>query len=80
MYRGPGEAKTELKKTTSGKESQVADSELLFRAMDGSSDLIRYDVPCGFEVSQLETLFPEEMGAYQRWQKVCMHSQMIVCT
>ena len=31
-----------------------------------------FDVPCGFDVAQLEKLFPEEMGAYQRWKKVSM--------
>jgi hypothetical protein len=62
-----------MKKTTSGERSVVMDSELSFRAMDGFADGIRFDVGCGFDVSQLETLFPEEMGAYQRWKKVCMH-------
>jgi hypothetical protein len=39
--------------------------------MDGCADGIRFDVSCGFDVAQLETLFPEEMSAYQRWKKVC---------
>ena len=73
MHRGAYATKEEMKKTTSGVQSSVAvmDSELSFRAMDGCADGIRYDVGCGFDVSQLETLFPEEMGAYQRWKKVC---------
>ena len=75
MHRGAYTTKAEMKKTTSGGERSVAvmDSELSFRAMDGFADEIRFDVGCGFDVSQLETLFPEEMGAYQRWKKVCMY-------
>ena len=52
-------------------QSSVAiDNDLAFRAMDGSADMIRFDLHCGFAVAQLETLFPEEMGNYQRWKKV----------
>ena len=74
MHNGEYAMRNEMKKTTSGEKGSVvaiADNELSFRAMDGCNDGIRYDVPCGFDVRQLEILFPEEMGAYQRWQKVC---------
>lgn len=60
----------EIQKTSTQVQSLVADNELSFRAMDGHADALRYDVPCGFDVSQLDVLFPEEMGAYQRWKKV----------
>lgn len=70
MHRGNAASKDEIKKTSSGLQSSVADSELSFRAMDGFADELRFDVPCGFDVPQLETLFPEEMGAYQKWKKV----------
>lgn len=76
MHRGTYASNNEMKKTTSGKSAlplyAVVDSELSFRALDGNGDGIRYDVSCGFDVPQLETLFPEEMNAYQRWKKVCI--------
>ncbi|KAL9188405.1 hypothetical protein ACHAXT_006783 [Thalassiosira profunda] len=72
MYRASA-ASQEMKKTTTGVPSAVADNELSFKAMDGNSDNLRFDVPCGFDVSQLDVLFPEEMGAYQRWKK--MHDE-----
>ena len=80
MHLGPYSSKLEFNKTTSGVQtkSSATDTELSFRAMDGFGDNLRKDLPCGFDVDQLETLFPEEMGAYQRWKKVCniqkMHS------
>lgn len=70
MHRGEFASKGEIKKTSSGIQKSVIDSELSFRAMDGFADELRFDVSCGFDVPQLETLFPEEMGAYQRWKKV----------
>ena len=52
----------------------VADSELdsamYYRAMNGH-DRLAFDLKCGFDVSQLEILFPEEMNEYQKWAKVC---------
>lgn len=70
QHRGQYSVKDELKKTSTGIQGSVADSELSFRAMDGCADDLRFDVPCGFDIPQLETLFPEEMGAYERWKKV----------
>jgi hypothetical protein len=72
MHRGAAASNDQIKKTSSGIQSSVADNELSFRAMDGCGDDIRFDVSCGFDLAQLETLFPEEMSAYQRWKKVCM--------
>ncbi len=66
--------KDQLKKTIGGELSATApsaagDSELSFRALSGI-DPLRFDTPCGFNLEQLETLFPEEMSAYQRWKKM----------
>ena len=70
MHRGKAASSDEIKKTSSGKQGSVVDNELSFRAMDGFGDDLRFDVSCGFDVAQLETLFPEEMSAYQKWKKV----------
>jgi len=42
---------------------------MLFRAI-GGYDRISYDPMCGFDVPELEVLFPEEMMAYQRWKRM----------
>mmetsp|Transcript_11073 Transcript_11073/g.16335 ORF Transcript_11073/g.16335 Transcript_11073/m.16335 type:complete len:391 (+) Transcript_11073:74-1246(+) len=51
----------------------AADSEIdptmLFRVMIGH-DKLSSEPKCGFDVLQLEKLFPEEMNAYQRWTKM----------
>lgn len=53
----------------------IADCELdptmCFRALNGR-DRLAYESKCGFEVAQLEILFPEEMNEYQKWSKVCL--------
>lgn len=66
--------KDQMKKTIGGElsatvPSAAGDSELSFRALSGI-DPLRFDTPCGFNLEQLETLFPEEMSAYQRWKKM----------
>eukprot|EP00581_Thalassiosira_minuscula_P012901 CAMPEP_0183719102 /NCGR_PEP_ID=MMETSP0737-20130205/12178_1 /TAXON_ID=385413 /ORGANISM="Thalassiosira miniscula, Strain CCMP1093" /LENGTH=580 /DNA_ID=CAMNT_0025948803 /DNA_START=27 /DNA_END=1769 /DNA_ORIENTATION=- len=63
-------ANEQLKKTSTGIQKTVVDNELSFQAMDASRGNLRYDVPCGFEVRQLETLFPEEIGPYKAWKKM----------
>ncbi len=45
------------------------DLDLYFKAIKGN-DKLSYDNPCGFDTVQLEKLFPEEMYAYQRWNKM----------
>ena len=70
MHRA-GSSNDEIKKTSTKVHTSGEDIELSFKAMDGFGDNLRLDVPCGFDVSQLEMLFPEEMSAYQRWKKVC---------
>jgi hypothetical protein len=45
------------------------DPAMIFRAVSGY-DPLSYDTKVGFDVSQLEILFPEEMHAYKRWEKV----------
>jgi hypothetical protein len=74
MHRGEAATKDEIKKTSSGMHSSVVNNELSFRAMDGFGDELRFDVSCGFDILQLETLFPEEMCAYQKWKKVSTQS------
>ncbi|KAL7541750.1 hypothetical protein ACHAXR_011593 [Thalassiosira sp. AJA248-18] len=69
MYR-TSTSNEQIKKTSTKVHGSVADNELSFKAMDGFGDNLRQDVPCGFDVPQLEILFPEEMGAYQRWKKM----------
>ena len=64
--------KTNLAKVTGANlHSACVDNEMSFKALE-SYDRLIFDVPCGFDVAQLEKLFPEEMGAYQRWKKVSM--------
>ena len=62
-----------MKKTSRGGMTatltSTGDSELAFRAL-GGIDPLRFDTPCGFGIEQLQTLFPEEMSAYQRWKKM----------
>lgn len=70
MHRGEAASKLEMKKTSTGIQSSVADCELSFRAMEARGDLLRFDVSCGFDTSQFEVLFPEEMSAYQRWKNM----------
>jgi hypothetical protein len=48
------------------------DPTMIFRAVSGY-DPLSYDTKVGFDISQLEILFPEEMHAYKRWEKVRMH-------
>lgn len=53
-------------------EGNMADSidlDMYFRAIEGT-DSLRKDLKVGFDVSSLEKLFPEEMYAYQRWNKM----------
>ena len=65
--------KDQIKKTTVGEltatVASIGDSELSFRALSGI-DPLRFDTPCGFGIEQLNTLFPEELSAYQRWKKM----------
>ena len=45
---------------------ETPDAASLFRAM-GSHDKLGKDINCGFDVEQLQSLFPEEMLSYRRW-------------
>ena len=45
------------------------DPNMLFKAIDGY-DKITFEPKCGFDDTQLEKLFPEEMNAYWRWRKM----------
>jgi len=45
------------------------DPTMVFRAVSGY-DPLSYDSKVGFDVTQLDVLFPEEMNAYKRWEKM----------
>ena len=51
----------------------IADCELdpsmSYRVLGGRSRQ-SFGAKCGFDVAQLEILFPEEMNEYQKWAKV----------
>ena len=49
------------------------DMDLYFKAIGGHDRRLSYENPSGFDETQLEKLFPEEMYAYQRWNK--MHQE-----
>lgn len=57
------------KETVESLTETTVDSSMLFRAI-GGYDRLSYDPKCGFDVPELEVLFPEEMMAYQRWKKM----------
>jgi hypothetical protein len=56
---------------------QVVDPSLVYRAMLGEEanahDPLGKNKPCGFDVEQLKTLYPEEVRAYHRWNE--LHSE-----
>lgn len=68
-----GEKKIRLSKELAGvaktKRSEGVDPTLLYRAIQ-RNDRLCYDPKCGFDVEQLQDLFPEEMNAYNRWNEV----------
>mmetsp|Transcript_24055 Transcript_24055/g.43492 ORF Transcript_24055/g.43492 Transcript_24055/m.43492 type:complete len:466 (-) Transcript_24055:25-1422(-) len=43
------------------------DPNMMYRVLEGY-DKLAYEPKCGFDVAQLEILFPEEMNAYKRWK------------
>ena len=47
-------------------------SDMIFelQANPNSRGKLAFELQCGFDETQLETLFPEEMQSYQRWRKV----------
>jgi hypothetical protein len=56
---------------------QAVDPSLVYRAMLNEEakthDPLGKNRPCGFDVDQLKTLYPEEVGAYHRWSE--LHSE-----
>jgi hypothetical protein len=56
------------------KEANELDPEMMYRCLK-SHDKLSYSPPSGFELEQLETLFPEEMNSYQRWNDMYQKSQ-----
>jgi hypothetical protein len=57
-------------KKSASTESSV-DPQMLYRAFSGY-DKLGHSPKCGFDIEQLQHLFPEEMTAYLRWKT--MHS------
>lgn len=49
------------------------DPKVFFDIISGHRTPIAYEPKCGFDVEQLERLFPEEMHSYRRWEK--MHQE-----
>lgn len=58
--------------TSTLKSSETADASLLYRAME-PHDRLAYNPKCGFDMEQIQELFPEEMNAYTRWSQ--MHEE-----
>jgi hypothetical protein len=52
--------------------TETADASLLYRAMQ-PHDRLAYNPKCGFDMEQIQELFPEEMNAYMRWSQ--MHDE-----
>jgi len=58
--------------------NREVDPSMVFRAVSGY-DPLSYDSKVGFDISQLDVLFPEEMNAYKRWEKVRWRNLARVC-
>jgi hypothetical protein len=52
--------------------AEAADPSMYFRCID-IRDRLAFNTKCGFDVEQLQHLFPEEMTAYHRWNR--MHKE-----
>ena len=48
--------------------SHEIDPKMSYRALNHLERQV--EPKCGFDVAQLEVLFPEEMNEYQKWSKV----------
>ena len=68
-----GDGKEDSRGTTvdAGTGNEVR-SDIIFEilANPNSRNKLSYELQCGFDETQLEALFPEEMQSYQRWKKV----------
>ena len=66
-----------VRRTKMLETQQAVDPSLVFRAMlneeSKSHDPLGKNKPCGFDVDQLKTLYPEEVRAYHRWNE--LHSE-----
>jgi hypothetical protein len=51
-------------------QAALVDPTMLYRAFTGY-DKLAYAPKCGFDYEQLMGMYPEEMRAYARWNKVC---------
>jgi len=60
--------KEKLAKIGVGKR-ELIDPNMCYSALNGY-DKLSFDPKCGFDIPQLERLFPEQMNNYQRWSKM----------
>lgn len=61
-----------------GVESQEVDPNMYFKALIGRDRKGIMEIGCGFDMTQLKTLFPEEMREFQRWKT--MHEEYVNST
>ena len=69
LHRMKRKQRSVLKEETDVPRSGNVDPDMMFQAIGGYSK-IGYEPKCGFDHTQLEKLFPEEMNAYQRWRRM----------
>lgn len=69
LHKAKKKERSVLKEESDVPLSDHVDLNMLFKAIDGY-DKITFEPKCGFDDTQLEKLFPEEMNAYWRWRKM----------
>ena len=62
-----------------GVESQEVDPNMYFKALIGRDRKGIMEIGCGFDMTQLKTLFPEEMREFQRWKTVSSSLLFVLC-
>jgi len=67
LHKAKKKERSILKEGSDAPVSDNVDLEMLFKAISGY-DKIGYEPKCGFDDTQLEKLFPEEINAYKRWK------------
>lgn len=69
LHKAQRKARSVLKEESEAPISGNVDPNMLFKAI-GGYDKIATEPKCGFDDTQLERLFPEEMNAYKRWRSM----------
>ena len=69
LHKAKRKERSVLKEESEAPHSLNVDPNMLFKAISGY-DKIGYEPKCGFDDTQLEKLFPEEMNAYQKWRNM----------